>query len=254
MTSGPLDTKTGDAITKVTTLHAMIGSTESSMLACQYMHFDDWNYHCFRPDMGCHEFRSTGDGRTYELVLTRSKTYDDFAPVFATFPELEEWPSKDLYSKHPTKPNLWRHEARTDDLIVFANGGKLNPLGYEESVRTNPYVRSSLVIGNQRTAPALLLELHEALPNTLDAIAAVLESIWETVEEANRVSPKHGIVKKSHILFTARDKPFMRASKGTVQRATTLKDYAPEIDEVYRRTERNESKEVNGAANGNITM
>lgn len=246
--AGPLDAEAGNAISKVTALHAMMGSTEAGMLACQYMHFDDWNYHLYRPNMGEHDFRPTGDGRTYELVLTRSKTYDDFAPVFATFPELNEWSSKDLYSKHPTKPNLWRHEARTDDLIVFANAGKLNPLAYEEAVRLNPYVRSSLVIGNQRNAPALLLELHESLPGMLDGITAVLESIWATVEEANRVSPKHGIVKRSHVLLASQEKPFLRASKGTIQRASTLKAYAIEIDAVYKRAESNGTGGTNGAA------
>ena len=121
--------------------------------------------------------------------------------------------------------------------VVFSNAGKLNPLAYEESLLSNPHIKTALVIGNGRLKPALLLELHDGLPNTLEGIVHTMNSIWHTVEGANAVSPKHGVVSRSHILFTKSDKPVMRASKGTVQRKLTLELYQDDINRLYESLE-----------------
>lgn len=45
--------------------------------------------------------------------------------------ELEEYRTKDLFELHPQIPNLWRWCARSDEIIVFLNGEKTNPISME---------------------------------------------------------------------------------------------------------------------------
>ncbi|KAF2094210.1 acetyl-CoA synthetase-like protein [Rhizodiscina lignyota] len=228
---GPLDTAAGDAISKCTTLHTLVGTTEANMPGAQYVENDHWNYTYFRPDVGVN-WRDVGAG-VFELVLKRDSKFDKYSSIFATFPQLDEFSTSDLYSKHPTEPNLWKYEGRTDDLIVFANAGKLNPLAYEEALRTNPHINAALVIGNGRRNPSVLLELAESIPTSLEKILETMSSIWHTIEAANAVSPKHGIISRSHILVARPNKPFLRTSKGTIRRQVTLTEYKNEIDELY---------------------
>ena len=63
--------------------------------------------------------------------------------------------------------------------------------------------------------------------------AAFIESIWPTVEEANRDTPSHARIMKTHILFTRPQKPVLRAGKGTVQRSVTPQIYPSEVDDLY---------------------
>jgi hypothetical protein len=65
-----------------------------------------------------------------------------------------------------------------------------------------------------------------------------IQRIWPSIEEANSLSPGHARIDKAHILFTTVDKPMLRTSKGTVQRAGTLALYARELDDLYARLDR----------------
>ena len=197
---------------------------------------EDWQYNYFHPTPGI-QFREQTSGQ-YELVLIRDKQDEHIHPIWATFPKArlgEEWHIKDLWSKHPTKPNLWLYEGRVDDLIIFGNGSKHNPLAFEEQLRSNPLIKTALVVGTGHQQAAALIELVEPIADTEGAMERVREEVWPTVEAANKVAPKHGLVKKSHIIFSKPAKPFLRASKGTVQRSPTLRLYKEEIDELYAR-------------------
>jgi len=195
---------------------------------------EDWQYTFFHPTPGI-QFCEQTSGQ-YELVLVRDKHDEHLHSIWNTFPEIQlgkEWHTNDLWSKHPTKPNLWLYEGRVDDLIVFGNGSKHNPLAFEEQLRTNPLIKTVLVIGTGHQQAAALIELVKPIEDAEGAMERVKEEVWPTVEAANRLAPKHALVKKSHIIFAKPTKPFMRASKGTVQRSSTLKLYKEEIDGLY---------------------
>lgn len=210
-----------------------MGTTEGGFTGVQLMHDGgkDWPYFYFDPDLSDVDFREHSEG-IYEAVQVRNPKNERYHAIWNTFPDLQERTTSDLYSKHPTKPNLWRFEGRTDDLVTFLGGQKHNPVLYEEAIRTHPSVLSALVIGTGRRQPALLVELREDAPTAQEK---VLQSLLPTIEKANVDAPRHAVVKPSHVMFAASEKPFKRASKGTVQRAPTLRDYADEINELYTR-------------------
>ena len=199
----------------------------------------DWKYAQFHPDLGLELRQSAGD--TYELFVDRRAGRADVQPTFQLFPDIQEYASRDLFVRHPSKdkPNLWSWKARADDIIVFLNGEKTNPISAEQYLMThNTDVSADLVVGAQRFQAALLVEpKDQTRPMSVTERAKFIERIWPSVEATNKDAPSHARIMKSHISFTEPDKPMMRAGKGTVQRSGTLRLYASEIDELYKSAE-----------------
>lgn len=109
-----------------------------------------WRYIQFHPCVGA-IFDKTVDG-IYELVVRREKALTDVQPCFTVpgIEQLEEYRTKDLFEPHPNIPNLWCWRARSDDIIVFLNGEKPNPIFMEQHIiASNPEVSGALVIGAQ---------------------------------------------------------------------------------------------------------
>ncbi|KAI0854921.1 male sterility protein-domain-containing protein [Xylaria cubensis] len=149
---------------------------------------------------------------------------------------LAEFRTRDLWEPHPAVPDAWRWVARTDDIIVFLNGEKTNPVTMEQGVvASNPgLLVGAIVVGAQRFQAALLVEPAPTLKieNTADE-AALIERIWPSIEETNRIAPAHARVEKSMVLIGDPKRPLIRAAKGTIQRAVSLAQYSIEIDKLY---------------------
>lgn len=65
----------------------------------------------------------------------------------------------------------------------------------------------------------------------------LINKIQPIIDEANKAAPTYGQIKDGFVIFAKPDRPFLRASKGTVQRAATIQLYAPEIDELFADSE-----------------
>ena len=247
-TGGAVPKASGDVVAKRVPIWQVLGSSECASLPLvhaleAYDNAEDWQYVQPNPLLGL-DMRHQYDD-LHELVVTRRSDAESYLPVFTHFPDAKEFATKDLFRKHPSKPELWLYASRNDDLIVFLNGEKTNPITFEETVGGHPDVKAALVVGAQRFEAALLVEL--ATPNTAPLSPAdkkaIIESIWPIVQKANEVTPAHARVSMSKILLVDPAKPMLRAPKGTIQRNATLKIYADEIDQLYKQDD-----EVNGDA------
>lgn len=61
----------------------------------------------------------------------------------------------------------------------------------------------------------------------------LLDSIWLTVEKANKLSLHQNQLQKDYTTFSEPEKPFIRTDKGTVKRRATLAVYADYIERFY---------------------
>jgi thioester reductase-like protein len=195
----------------------------------------DWRYIRFHPNSGA-VFEEFSDG-TYELVFRKSDSLAATQPVFGVvgLDQLEEYRTGDLFERHPTVPDAWCWRARADDIIVFLNGEKTNPVSMEQHiVAKNPELRGAIVVGTHRFQAALLIEPADAAAaiSTADQ-AALIERVWPSIDETNRIAPAHARVEKSMVLVTAPDRPMMRAGKGTIQRRASVAQYSVELDKLY---------------------
>lgn len=241
--TGPIDVALGDQLSKIGRLLNVFGSTEAGISNLQIAPDEDaWQYQHFSPELPGAEFREQVPG-LYEYVLVRTTPENDsHHPALCAFRDKQEWPLKDLFSKHPTRPNRWRYEGRTDDLIIFSDISKFNPVAFEEKLRGNPLIRYAIVLGNGRRQAAVLIELNDTAASI--GREEVLAKIWEAVEAANEVAPKHAVVSRTHIIFAKPEKPMKRAEKGTVQKIPTARLYQEEIDELY--TKHGDNKQEGG--------
>jgi thioester reductase-like protein/acyl-CoA synthetase (AMP-forming)/AMP-acid ligase II len=228
---GPLRQKAGDKLRQITHLQTLLGSTEAGFLHSLVPEDPkDWKYFEWAPGSGI-VMEPVEDG-VCELVI-KNQGDRRIKGIFHTFPDLEEWRTKDLFAPHPQKHGLWTYQGRRDDLIVLSNGEKFNPVGFEKAVESHPLVRGAVVAGEARFQLVILLELDwESLPDNVDS-TSLIEDLWPTIEEINKQNPSHGRVWKNMILLAAREKPFVRAAKGSIIRKRTTNEYAAEIDALY---------------------
>lgn len=216
--------------------HNSLGSSDGGTYVTYRTDPEDWEYICYCPKYNGIEWREHSDG-LFELVVAKDPALDLYQGPFKSHSKMREWSSKDLYSKHPTKANHWRFEARTDDLIVLSNGAKFNPSRLQCLVEEHPAVRSSLMTGGPgRLRPALLVELREPQMESTRK-NEVFEEVWAIVSKENETNPFQGRVLKLLVLILSSEKPFPRANKGTIQRAAAVQSFQPELDELYRATE-----------------
>lgn len=218
-------------------LHNLIGATEWAPFPTYTVKDPiDWQYFVYNPEtMGCDWRKQAGDEDVYELVVIRQKrpnNHPGIQGVWYLFPELNEWSTKDLYRPHPTKPHHWIYHGRADNIIVFSNGEKLNPVTIEEIVTDHPAIKGALVVGTQKFQAGLILEPVKN-PKTEEEKRALLDSVWPLVEKANEETVAHGRIARDMLALSNPEKPFLRAGKGTIQRAMTVKLYEDEIKKMY---------------------
>ena len=233
-TGGSVPRESGMAIARKMGLNQVLGSSECAAFPLlrdkRGDRTEDWHYVHVHPEANV-EFRHRYDNY-YEMVQVRG--HERYQPVFCHFGDVDAYETKDLFSKHSTLPDTYSYEGRLDDIIVFINGEKTNPVDFQGRVASHPEVRAALVIGQQREEAALLVEPADR--QTLSEVAKrqLVESIWPTVEECNSLCPRHAKVSKTKIMIAPAHMPFLRAGKGTVQRQSTLALFESSIDCLYR--------------------
>lgn len=251
---GDLPQEIGDRIATKVRLHCQWGASEVG-IPQQLLPVElgplDWRCIRFHPCTGAVFDEVTNNN--YELIIRRDEALSDTQTAFGIISQkkLEEYRTRDLFEPHPTVPDAWRWRARADDIIVFLNGEKTNPISMEQHVLArNPELSDVLVIGSQRFQAALLIEPVVKPLSTADQ-AALIERIWPSVEEANQDAPAHARVEKALILI-ASDRPLIRAGKGTIQRSASIAQYAVEIDKLYADIDVALEDETDEAPNGVI--
>jgi len=223
-----LPKRVGDKIATKTSVTTYMGATETMLVPLELLDPQDWEYITPSEVMGA-EFRHHNED-LYELFIVRHPDLKACQAIFFTFPDLQEYSMKDLYSRHPTEPRLWRYRGRVDDVIQLSNGLKILPAAMESAVATHPDVKTAVALGQAREKTALLIEVRDE-PLLVDR-ARLLDSVTPSLEAANQAYPEYARVSKDRVLFATRAKPMVWTPKGTVKRVTMSKMYEEELDRV----------------------
>ncbi|KAI1879087.1 hypothetical protein JX265_003264 [Neoarthrinium moseri] len=224
---GPVAQSVGNSIHSRVPIYQTMGMTEGQWLASVVTHPDDWQYYRFHPRTGF-EMRPYSD-TLFELVFVKRENLASTQPVFVTFPDLDTWESRDLYSRHPTISGLWKYEMRADDLIVLSNGEKFNPLAAEGVLISHPWISSAYITGRGRfQAAALLYPIADLKASDLD----IIDNVWPTIEHVNTILPGFAQIHRDFVTIVR--SPFPRTPKGTLSRNDTEKEFTKEIEDMYR--------------------
>ncbi|KAI6809631.1 acetyl-CoA synthetase-like protein [Hortaea werneckii] len=227
---GPLPRDAGDAIWNHTKVLQCLGSTETfNVPELVPRSIDEWPYHDFHPDL-CISFIERQQG-LHELVFIRNESSLKHQGAFWTFPELNEYPMKDLYEQHPSKPSMWAYRGRVDDVVVLSNGEKIMPKDAESTIASDENVRAAMIVGNGQAQPGLLVEPKEELSGK--QLEQVQASLSGTVSKANKTLPGHGQIHASHVRLLSRPDSFLRSAKGEIQRAPTTEALSQTIESLF---------------------
>lgn len=236
---GPLPEQAGKILaSRLKHLWSMIGSTENGFYCTIAGDSSKWDCIKFNTKVG-YRFDEVSPG-IFELVIPFNSTTRKYNGTPFLFPELNEYPTKDLWMK-PDRENSqgwWRYVGRSDDLIVLSNGEKINPRPLEDTISNHPAVKGALVVGEYRFLPSLLIELQDGYPvTTKEERENMVNSLWDTISQANLQAPRFSRVPKSLVYIISPTEAFNRASKGTIQRQSTVRKFAIQVDELYSSAE-----------------
>jgi thioester reductase-like protein len=186
------------------------------------------------------EWRQFGEDTYEQVFIRKDKAHPGVQGCFYTFPELDEYSTKDLYRPHPTLADHWTYVGRADDIIVFSTGEKLNPTTIEGAVIGHPGVLGAQVVGAGQFHAALLVEPVKPPTNEQEK-QQFLDDVWPIIEKVNQETVAHGRILRDYVFVSDPARPFPRAGKGTIQRAMATKLYADDILRIFESS-------ANGAA------
>ncbi|KAG6356843.1 hypothetical protein INS49_014717 [Diaporthe citri] len=173
-----------------------------------------------------------GSTETFPLPeLAKSPKDWQYPPVFHNLPGENPFYTKDLFTQHPTKPNLYKYYGRKDDILVLANGEKVNPIPLEQLVQADASLKGVLLTGNGRTQTVLIIEPKDTLDDA--GGTQLLVKLWPRSEQANGHVAGPGRVSRGMVICATPEKPFASTGKGTIIRKLTQDDYQEDIDRLY---------------------
>ncbi|KAM0512849.1 hypothetical protein ACHAPE_008482 [Trichoderma viride] len=232
--SGPVGDKLVDNGALIINLY---GSSETFPLALQEQPNPRlWRYFVFHPELIGAEMIPTAWEGVYGFKIRRNKGDASLQPVFNNFPEKDEFLTGDLFEAHESLPNHFKYYGRGDDVIVFSNGEKLNPVTIEDMVVAHPALRHVLVVGQQKFSPAIILDPKNPVNSDAEA-EALINDVWPLIEQANKQTVAHGRIVRQLVALSDPNMPFLLAGKGTVQRTQTVRLYNDYIEGIYQQAD-----------------
>lgn len=227
----PLSQEVAARVSQLTRLTTVYGTSEIGVVACLIPRSkDDYKYLEWHPAYGIE--MDPVDDNLFEAVIVRGPKSDLHA-VFHSYPELQQYRTNDLFTRHPTNQGLWLYNGRKDDVIVLNNGEKFNPIIMEKYLEEHPSIKKALVLGQARFQSLLLVEPDWDIWDGQQSEKAFVDHIWSYVEESNKLIPTYGQIMKSHIGITSRELAFRVTPKGTIQRKAVMEDYSQKVEELY---------------------
>ncbi|KAI0449144.1 acetyl-CoA synthetase-like protein [Xylaria acuta] len=244
VTSGaPISPAVGDRLSSVVEIRQSFGVTEAFLIPELDAGRQEWAYHEWNPHYE-HEMQLYDKKeQTYELVVLASERNKHTTAVYHNLPGVTEFHTKDLFTRHPNKPSLFKYYGRRDDIIVLANGHKLNPLPLESDLSSHPDVKGVVVVGNRRPHTVLLVEPKEALAD-VSSQKGFLDDLWPSVEKGNTLISGQGRVQPGNVICAVPERPFVRTGKGTIVRKLSEDLYKDEIESLYSSSTAAQSQHV----------
>lgn len=222
----------GDLLYEHTSVGPIFGTTETGHVPLRNIPGPDWHWYSFYDWEGL-AFEEVKPG-LYEMVVNRappgSKT--TWQHAFSSFPDRSQYRTRDLWIRHPERPNLYAYHGRADDFVMLTCGDGVDaPYLQSKLEAACPAVKMAMVGGHGEDRPWLLLELRESVVRGDAAgdlgwvlqFMAVLEDLNSTLPYITRISPKR-------IILAAPDRPLVRTGKQALDRNKTAELYEKEIE------------------------
>ena len=213
-------------------LQPAMGTTEAGAYLTRVTDKDDWEYYRFHPAMGV-EFEHVS-GELYELVFCRQPELARWQQIFQVYPALDRFPTKDLWTRHPSQPDRWRYAGRSDDFVKLSHGDGIYAAEVEAEIQKHPEVKAAVIGGVGRPRPFLIIELSSNAMLSESEREAKLQSIWPLIDRVNERCAADVSLARNQTILADLERPFVRTAKGTVSRHASIALYSLKIEKLYR--------------------
>ncbi|PWY99767.1 acetyl-CoA synthetase-like protein [Testicularia cyperi] len=277
----PLPQQLGDAmVADRIKLVSRLGSSECGFLMSSWRDFGrdaEWSYLRIPDHLGQRLLRFETDAQDSETAGASQQASGPVELVVSS-----EWPTKlvanrpdgsyatsDLYAPHPSKPNTWKYESRSDDTLVLVSGKKVSAPVAETLLKRDPSVAEAIVFGANRAILGALVfvspqasvfgqqegENAEEMAWNKTTKIKILKSLKPILDEINQKSPPQAqlAVEMIYLLPPSEVARIPRASKGSLQRGRAYQQYAKIIDGVYADFEEGRSLSLPDSDNRSAT-
>ncbi|KAJ7648272.1 putative aminoadipate reductase [Mycena polygramma] len=239
---GPLPTRVGDALySQRVNIVPLYGGTEFGpppdiRKTKADEDAGEWQWFRFSPRTNI-RWMPEGDGIFELQFLTVPETHQ---LAIENLPDVKGYSTKDLFERHPTKPDMYRIVGRLDDVLIMANGEKTVPGPMEDEIMASPMINTAIMFGHEHSEVGVLVDPNPAYKvdsNDEEQLAHFRNLIWPVIERANENAPAFAQIYKEMILLMQPEKPIVRTGKGTINKKGTVATYKPEIDNLYETIE-----------------
>ncbi|KAJ6491913.1 acetyl-CoA synthetase-like protein [Mycena sanguinolenta] len=239
---GPLASRVGDSLfSQGVNILPIYGATEfgaPTIVKGRQAEMDagEWAWFRFNNHVNI-RWEPQGDGTFECQFLTVPETHQ---VSVENLPDVKGYSTKDLFERHPTKPDLFKIVGRLDDVLIMANGEKTVPGPMEDVMGASRFISGAVMFGRERNQVGVLIEPNHNYhldPTDEEQLVQYRNLIWPVVVEANEVAPAFAQIYKEMILVTQPAKPMVRTPKGTVIKKRTIALYKQEMEDLYETIE-----------------
>ncbi|KAJ7045248.1 putative aminoadipate reductase [Mycena alexandri] len=239
---GPLASRVGDFLfAQGVNVVPLYGSTECGVVNLIHrrkaeVEAGEWAWFRFSSRVNV-RWVPQGDG-TFECQLLTVPEVHQLA--VENLPDVKGYSTKDLFERHPTKPDLYKIVGRLDDVLIMANGEKTVPGPMEDVMMASPLIAGAVMFGRERNQVGVLIDPNPQYtvdPKDEKQIANFRNLIWPVIQEANENAPAFARIYKEMILVTHPDRPMAHSPKGTVIKKSTIALYRQDIEDHYHMIE-----------------
>ena len=197
---------------------------------------DTWNYIRIYAYLRKHIYMNPLGGDLYESVYL--KGHPALSASNSDIPAPGSWHSKDVFTPHPSVPDIWKYVTRIDDRITLINGEKVLPLPIEGRIREDELVREVAVVGVDQPIPGLLIFRASRADHMSDE--AYIDAIWSSVADANSSAEAFSQITREMIRLLPSNMEYPQTDKGNIIRAQVYAKFENQIKELYAKVEGNE--------------
>lgn len=214
----------GAKLWEYTAVGPIFGTTETGNLPLKIVDGENWQWYNFL-DYGGISFEPVGKG-IYEMVFNRLRD-GTWQQCFTTFPDLDQWRTRDLFTRHPDHPDLYSYYGRTDETIMLSWGDGVHAPSLEKTFEKCSGVSMAMVGGAEKENIWLLLELKPLVTSGLDL--RWVGDLIRILDQVNSSVSSVGKILANRIIIAAPDKPLARTAKQALDRRGTIALYADDI-------------------------
>ena len=199
---------------------------------------DSWNYLRIYANIRKHIYMKALGGNLFECVYL--KGHPALSTSNSDDPSPGSWHSADVFTPHPTIPDIWKYVTRIDDRVTLLNGEKVLPLPIEGRLREDELIREAVVVGVDKAVPGLLI--FRAKEGDHLSEDDYINVIWPSIADVNLRAEAFSHISREMIALFPSGMDYPQTDKRSIIRSRVYRKFDREIEKMYADVEQSHGR------------